>query len=352
MWRTNIKPVRPIHADVTLRQPFTISIEFVQRMLEPARQEGIAIADILHRSGVDPDFLRRPDARITGEQYLAVFQGLFAALQDEAMGFFSRPFRSGTFAMIASYAQSAKNIEQSMKRACRGVNLLQDEIVVECVDAPDLAGLKIHLPTGFPAQRLFVCEIILSVMHRLLDWLKMGDLRALRCDLRYAQPLHPDEYHRLFGCEVRFDQPDSILWFDRENLDATVRRNSSELVDFLADPTRNIVLPHARLGSYNARVRELLRKSRPRWMNLNESAVALNLSSSALQRHLQAESQSFQAVKNELRRDLAIAMLATSSQSLEAIAVELGFSDSATFQRAFKLWTGTPAGLYRKDLES
>lgn len=68
----------------------------------------------------------------------------------------------------------------------------------------------------------------------------------------------------------------------------------------------------------------------------------------ALQKHLAAEGTSFQALKDALRRDLAIVRLHTSTAPLASLADELGFADSATFQRAFKNWTGSAPGAYRR----
>jgi AraC-like DNA-binding protein len=88
--------------------------------------------------------------------------------------------------------------------------------------------------------------------------------------------------------------------------------------------------------------------SYPRWLTLEEVADKLHTSSSSLQRHLTAEHTSLQWLKDDLRRDLAISRLSSSNVSLVQLASELGFSDSPTFQRAFKRWTGKPCSVYRR----
>jgi AraC-like DNA-binding protein len=72
------------------------------------------------------------------------------------------------------------------------------------------------------------------------------------------------------------------------------------------------------------------------------------MAASTLQRRLAADGTSYQALKDALRRDLAIVRLNTSTVPLAALAEELGFADSAAFQRAFKQWTGSPPGAYRR----
>jgi AraC-like DNA-binding protein len=85
-----------------------------------------------------------------------------------------------------------------------------------------------------------------------------------------------------------------------------------------------------------------------RQMDLAATADALHMAPSTLQRRLAVDGTSFQALKDALRRDLAIVRLNTSSVPLPALADELGFADSAAFQHAFKSWTGSAPGVYRR----
>jgi len=64
-------------------------------------------------------------------------------------------------------------------------------------------------------------------------------------------------------------------------------------------------------------------------------------------RHLAAEGTSFQRIKDNLRRDIAIRDLAAGDKSIEAIAQDVGFASTANFHRAFKQWTSMTPGAYR-----
>jgi AraC-like DNA-binding protein len=72
------------------------------------------------------------------------------------------------------------------------------------------------------------------------------------------------------------------------------------------------------------------------------------MSASTLQRRLATEGTTFKALKDQLRREIAIQRLHADRVSLKSLAAELGFADSFAFQRAFKSWTGCPPGAYRR----
>ncbi|MFM9927738.1 AraC family transcriptional regulator [Variovorax sp. H27-G14] len=74
----------------------------------------------------------------------------------------------------------------------------------------------------------------------------------------------------------------------------------------------------------------------------------LRMSTSTLQRRLASENTSFRAIRDGLRREIAIARLNSTRIPLAVLASELGFSDSAAVHRAFKTWTGVSRGSLRR----
>lgn len=97
------------------------------------------------------------------------------------------------------------------------------------------------------------------------------------------------------------------------------------------------------------RVRAVLLEMLPAGFNaIDTVAQRLAMSKRSLQRHLADESQSFQAVLNQVRHELARHYLGNTSLSPAEIAWLLGFRESNSFVRAFRNWSGTTPAAFRQ----
>ena len=67
-----------------------------------------------------------------------------------------------------------------------------------------------------------------------------------------------------------------------------------------------------------------------------------------IQRKLGDEGTSYKTVLNDLRKELALHYVKNTSLTLEEVAAKLGFSETRSFYRSFKQWTGTTASTYRQ----
>jgi AraC-like DNA-binding protein len=62
---------------------------------------------------------------------------------------------------------------------------------------------------------------------------------------------------------------------------------------------------------------------------------------------LKREGETYQSIKDALRRDMAIAALQSGAGTIADIAVAVGFAEPSAFHRAFRKWTGARPTDYR-----
>ena len=331
-----------------LKPPDTVSIEFVRGMLSGQQASRDAQREWLLDAGIEPSLLDQDAARVTPDQYVALFRLLMDRLDDEFLGLLSRPLRRGSFALMLRSMLGTATLAHALRRLIATVRLLQDDIELALVKEGALVGLRVVFLDAEVAHRTFLHELLLRVYWRLIAWLHGGRLRPVRFDFAFAAPLHAGEYAKVFPGAVAFDQAHTTVWFEAASLALPMLRDESAMRAFLAQAPGIVIVPRRSDHAVSARVRAHLQALRPAWPDLAATAAALNLSTSTLQRHLATEGVNFQSVKDQLRLDAAIVRLNTSTVPLTTLALELGFADSPAFQRAFKQWTGSPPGAYRR----
>jgi AraC-like DNA-binding protein len=110
-----------------------------------------------------------------------------------------------------------------------------------------------------------------------------------------------------------------------------------------------VFLKYKNVDGWSARVRRRLKQSDgANWPAFEEVAAEFNVAPSTLGRRLEAEGTTFQAMKDDVRRDLAIHHLHETTRSVGDIARDLGYEDVSAFRRAFKKWTKSRPASYRK----
>ena len=81
---------------------------------------------------------------------------------------------------------------------------------------------------------------------------------------------------------------------------------------------------------------------------IHELAKELGVNSQTLHRRLKESATSYQKIKDNLRREVAIHKLVNERLSVEKVADIVGFSEPRSFTRAFKHWTGLTPREYCK----
>ena len=156
----------------------------------------------------------------------------------------------------------------------------------------------------------------------------------------------------MYCTDLQFDAPETAIFFDARYLDLPIVQNERTIKEFLRTAPENILVKYKNGKSLGARIRRRLRQTLPGELPEFEAlAGEMHMTPATMRRRLHDEGTSYQTIKDDLRRDLAIGSLSHSQRSVADIARELGFADRSAFHRAFRKWTGASPGEFRRTLK-
>lgn len=326
----------------------TISICFVIEALVETRNRGFDIAAPLALANISEDLLDKPLARVSPEQYGALWRALAVALDDEFFGMDSHAMRAGSFAILTHSLLDCATLGHALRRMLHFFSLVLDDVRGEVNTGGRLA--IITLRDRDRMCRLFAHGTLLVIVLGLASWLVGRRLRIRDAGFAQSMPAHAAEYRLLFGDTVCFDAPTTHLALDADDLLLPVIRDAASVRAFLSHTPDNFLLRYRNQSGPVAKVRGRLFPIPPAdWPTFEVLAADMHTTPSTLRRRLDKEGASYQNIKDELRRDLAIHFLSNSDKSVVDIAYALGFADHSVFHRAFRKWTGASPGQYRSD---
>lgn len=330
-------------------QKGSISIYFVRSAVEPVIEQGFDADELLRNAGISPSLLQTPQARVTPHNFSALWLAVARTLDDELFCQDSRRMKVGSFAMLCQSLVHCTTLRSALVRMTRFFNLILDDFQCSLDSGTRHASLAIRHTAGLRASPVFGCETLLMMQHGLACWLIGRRIPILAAAFCYPEPSRSAEYARMYSQHLLFDQSTTALTFDQSYLDLPVIQNQKSASDFVRQAPANIVLKYKNSEGLSAQIRRRLRAAaRTEWPDFEEFATRLNMTPSTLRRRLQDEGQSFQDIKDQLRRDMAIDYLCHTTNSVTEIACDLGFSEASAFHRAFKKWTGANPGEYRQ----
>jgi AraC-like DNA-binding protein len=157
------------------------------------------------------------------------------------------------------------------------------------------------------------------------------------------------EYQAIFGCPIRFEQSCNALIVPLEYLGVPLRQADANLLRSLEEHALTLMAGLDDNGPLPQRVKNalrlLLKDGLPRKERVAEK---FNMTVRTLQRHLQLAGTSYQQILDELRQELAEHYLLRSDLAIQDIASYLGLTESRSFHRSFKGWTGQTPGEFRE----
>ncbi|MCB1888830.1 MAG: AraC family transcriptional regulator [Rhodocyclaceae bacterium] len=345
----------PRHAPHRIRnKSATVAMGFVTGMLAGMRRRGLDSGPLMAEFGID---LANPATRIPIDRYAQLYNRVIDRLGDEAFALMPEPMRPGSFEFLCRGLLGSAHLAEALERARRFLAIVLPDLALHIERGPELATLVVR-EAGAPLGprddpgRVFAFEWLLRLLHGLACWLVGRGLALERVAFPYARPAHGDDYALVYTERSDFGADALRAELRADLLDLPVRRDEAALARFLEGAPGKISMLYRRDREMVQRVRDLLRAALPESLTIEAAAQRVHLSPRTLHRRLRDEGSSFRAIKDSLRRDIALARLTKTDRAIAEVAAELGYADTSAFYRAFTSWTGVSPDRYRKHLRA
>lgn len=324
----------------------TVSIHFVREALRAVAGRGLSEALVLQAAGIPPGFLDEPLARVSPAQFGALWRTLARHLQDEFFGLDAHPVRPGAYAVLCRSLMGCNDLRAVLRQVCRFTGIVLDGMSARLDVSEDTATLR--LSDAQCRSTPFAHATYFMVACGIACWLIARRIPILQCDLAGHAPDFESEYRVMFCENLRFGSQEGALVMPASMLSMPVVQTREGLEVFLRGAPDVFLVKYRNTDSLAAQVRARLRAiSPPDWSGLEAMASGLGMAASTFRRRLDVEGTTFQVIKNELRRDMAITALREDTVSIAQLALDLGFTETSAFHRAFVKWTGMRPSDYR-----
>ncbi len=325
----------------------TISMQLVREALLQTCPAGEPDAPLLARAGIDIEQLRQADARVSAEAYARLWRLLTRRCNDEFFAMDRRGLPSGSLAFLCRASMAQPSVAAGLETALAFLSLMLADLQPSLVRQHSLAEIVINEPCDTP-RRAFTYFTFWMIVHGVACWLAGRRIPILAIELRCAEPPFCDDYRVMFSENLQFDRPRTRMIVAGDCLDLPIRRNPHDLQRFLAEAPGNILVKYRDPDSLARRIRrKLLSMEAACWPDAEQLASELCMSASTLRRRLGEQGQTYQGLKDSVRRELAVAWLGEPDLGLVQVAERLGFADSSSFYKAFRKWFGCNPGHYR-----
>lgn len=330
--------------DATSGGTATIPVRYAREALALLAIGASGRSRALAFAGIPPALLRAPRSRLTGAQFERLYRHAIRLGGDESLGHATYRTPPGSYAFLVRALARCADLGACFAEADAFYRLFDPHGGWQIERGPECTTIRLRVARRAQSASLLFTHSMLLTPTRTAAWLCGQSLPLAGVTLPRRFRAFSRETRFLFGIAPAFGDEASVR-FPTRQLALPVIRAPGDVTGYLRGSLRAFLLA-APGDDVEQRVRAALAASTP-FASANVGAIAKSLAMSrpTLARHLQRAGTSFAALRDELRRDYAIGLLARGLR-VAAVSEQLGYSEPSAFHRAFRAWTGSAPARY------
>jgi AraC-like DNA-binding protein len=314
---------------------------------EIARKAGLDPARLLSEFGLPQRCLREPDLKVPIDSVRQLLEASAERSGLEAFGLLMAETRQlSNLGPVGLLVREQPTLRLAIEALARYSRKLNEALFLTIEESGDVVVLREVLIVGHAGPVRQATELAIGVAFRMLRTLLGPDWKPRRVCFAHDQPSNRSVHERVFGRRVEFGHDfngivcsKADLAAPNPNADPAMARYARQMLD--ADPV-------AQMPEASAQVRELVvRLLAGGRCTITLVAQHLGVDRRTIHRRLAGEQQTFSAIVDAVRRELAVRYMKDRQRSLADVSSLLGFAAPSGFSRWYRRQFGGSASEHR-----
>lgn len=314
--------------------------------VEVAQFYGLDPWRMLARAGLPQACLDDPDLRIPVDAANLLLEESARIACQEAWGLLmAKERRISNLGVIGLLSREAPTVRAAMQTAERYRHTHNESLLHRIEESAGIAIIHEDLMVSAGAPSRQATELVIGVLIRVLRLFLGADWKARRICFVHAAPADLSVHRSVLGQTPEFRCDFNGIVCTSNDLDTPVPSADPVMADYIR---HKLDVDSLVQRTVSDEVREMTLALMPhKRCTADHVAALMGVSRSTLSRHLATEGQTFGALVQSVRTELAQRYVADHRRSLTDIAQLLGFAYSSAFSRWFKHNFGVSAEAQR-----
>ena len=310
------------------------------------RNIGLSIENILEQAGI-PNILWKEEIQLSTEEYYLFLKKIDEVITDEQISAISNIDNLNVFIPSFFAALSSKNGLEGLKRLAKYKKLI-GLVSLEIKEFEEIVQVQYFFEQKEKQLPRFA---VLNEQLLLMNLLNKGIGKGI-IPISVTSPF---EYGEFLSKEMNITVNKGVqneIIFSMKDLKKPFLTANNIMVEYLEPQLKQKLaeIENQISETFTARVQKKLFQLIPSGQfSLENVAEEFGISGRTLQRNLSVENTSFNQMVKDIQKMMTFNYLEAKELSIDEIAYLVGYSETSSFYRAFKKWTGKTVSQYQKD---
>lgn len=337
---------------MSVRQP-TVSAGLVAGLVRFAVSKGASAEELYTRGGFEPSAIEDSDNRLPFSCYVNLMRAAKAITGDAALALhYGETVGMSELSIVGLLMEASATIGEAYLQMRRYGSLAMETDAISEGPRFEMINEEGRL---FLVDRQAASSEFPELTEGAFAWLICGSRRYLdhapviAVQFTWEKPSYWKEYERIYQCPVEYGARWNALEMRPESLGWKVAQNPAYVFGMLTERADALLAELEAARTVSGRLQGMLAAVLHHGdISADAMAEEMGYSRQTLFRKLKEEGTSYTELLDNLRRRLAMEYLKGAKASVNETAYLVGFSDAASFSRAFKRWTGETPGNFRR----